>query len=63
MAPRIRKAVSEYAIDPSAHANNVRVMAQSEFNRLRIGNYRVVFQETETEVTVVKIGPRGSVYD
>jgi mRNA interferase RelE/StbE len=63
MTLRIRKAINEYATDPAAHANNVRVMAQSEFSRLRIGNYRVVFQESETEITVVKIGPRGSVYD
>src|SRR6185437_15995711 len=29
----------------------------------RLGDYRVVFEETGTELIVTKIGPRGSVYD
>jgi mRNA-degrading endonuclease RelE of RelBE toxin-antitoxin system len=30
---------------------------------MRVGDYRVVFVETDTEIEVVKIGPRGDVYD
>jgi hypothetical protein len=29
---------------------------------MRIGDYRVVFVETATALTVIKIAPRGSVY-
>lgn len=63
MASRIRTAVTEYAADPAAHANNVRALVGSEFRRLRVGDYRVIFAETETSITVIKIGPRGSVYE
>jgi mRNA interferase RelE/StbE len=31
--------------------------------RLRVGDYRVIFEETADEMIVTKIGPRGSVYD
>ena len=31
--------------------------------RLRVGDFRVIFVEAEDEITIVKIGPRGSVYD
>ena len=30
--------------------------------RLRVGNFRVIFEETEAEILVTKIGP-GGVYD
>ena len=35
----------------------------SDAYRLRVGDYRVVFYFTETTVEIVKIGPRGSVYE
>jgi mRNA interferase RelE/StbE len=31
--------------------------------RLRVGDFRVLFQETETDVIVLNVGPRGSIYD
>jgi len=30
--------------------------------RLRVGDYRMVFEETETQILVTKFGPRGDVY-
>lgn len=30
--------------------------------RLRVGEFRVIFEETEAEIIVTKIGPRGTVY-
>ncbi len=62
MAGRIRKAVSEYALDPLAHANNVTELVGEQTKRLRVGDFRVIFVESDTEITVVKIGPRGNVY-
>jgi mRNA interferase RelE/StbE len=35
----------------------------SSLKRLRVGDFRVLFEETETEIIVTRIGPRGSVYD
>ena len=63
MAGRLLKAVADYAGDPSSHANNVTRLAGSMAERLRVGDFRVVFEETETEIVVTKIGPRGSIYD
>jgi mRNA interferase RelE/StbE len=31
--------------------------------RLRIGDFRVIFEETADEIRVTRIAPRGSVYD
>ena len=63
MAARIRAKVAAYAENPAAQANNIRALTGSTFTRLRIGDYRVIFEETATEIIVVKIGPRGSAYE
>ena len=63
MAARIRAAITGYAGDPKAHANNVKSLAGSSAKRLRVGDFRVIFDETETAITVTKVGPRGGVYD
>ncbi len=63
MAERIRTAIRAYAADPKAHANNVTPMVGSEAKRMRVGDFRAVFVEAATTITVVKIAPRGNVYD
>lgn len=63
MAVRIRKAIMDYASDPNAHANNLDHLTGMPFKRMRIGEYRVIFEETATEIRVTKVGPRGGVYD
>ncbi len=62
VAARIRGAVSDYAADPAAHTNNVTRLVGSSAKRMRVGDYRVIFEETETELLVTKIGPRGGIY-
>lgn len=62
VASRIRGAVTDYAADQTAHANNVTRLVGSTAKRLRVGNYRVVFEESETELLVTKVAPRGSAY-
>ncbi len=63
MQARILAAVRGYAANPLAHANNVTPLVGSPFKRMRVGDYRVIFAETDTAITVVKIGPRGDVYE
>jgi mRNA interferase RelE/StbE len=46
-----------------AHANNVTALQGSPALRLRVGDYRAVFSETDTEIIVTGLGPRGSIYD
>lgn len=62
-AARIVAKIEDYAADPAAQANNLKMLPGATAKRLRVGDYRVVFEETETEVIVTRIGPRGSVYD
>lgn len=63
MAKRLRQAIADYAADSQAHANNVDPMAGSTAKRMRVGDYRIIFEETDTEILVTKVGPRGNVYD
>jgi mRNA interferase RelE/StbE len=60
---RIIGKIEGYAADAATLANNVKRLTGSTALRLRIGEFRVIFEETETEIIVTKIGPRGAVYD
>jgi mRNA interferase RelE/StbE len=62
-AARLLAKIEAYAVDPAGQANNVKALAGSTALRLRIGDYRIVFEETATEIIVTRIGPRGSVYE
>jgi mRNA interferase RelE/StbE len=63
MAPRIMTKVEDYAADPASLANVVTEIVGKDQLRLRVGDFRVLFRETATEVIVLDIGPRGSIYD
>ena len=63
MAARITAKITDYAEDPDALANVVTEMVGKDYMRLRLGDFRVLFRETATEITVLDIGPRGSIYD
>lgn len=52
-----------YASDPASFANNVLKLADRPGYRLRIGDWRVIFNESAVAIDVVAIGPRGSIYD
>ncbi|RUX02020.1 MAG: type II toxin-antitoxin system RelE/ParE family toxin [Mesorhizobium sp.] len=62
-AERILSKIETYATDASTLANSVKALQGSSALRLRVGDYRVIFEETDQEIIVTKIGPRGSVYD
>jgi mRNA interferase RelE/StbE len=63
VAARIRRVVEEYAEDPAAHANNVTRLVGSSASRMRVGDWRVIFVETEAALSIVRVGPRGGIYD
>jgi mRNA interferase RelE/StbE len=62
MAPRITAKVEDYAEDPASMANMVTELVGTDCRRLRVGDFRVLFRETATEVIVLDVGPRG-IYD
>ncbi|MGD0564220.1 MAG: type II toxin-antitoxin system RelE/ParE family toxin [Roseiarcus sp.] len=62
MAERIAGKLTAYAENPASVANQVTELRGQPFKRLRVGDFRVLFEETETEIIVSDIGPRGSIY-
>ena len=62
-AERILSKIEAYAANPASLANKIKSLQGSSALRLRVGEYRVIFEETDSEIIVTKIGPRGSVYD
>jgi mRNA interferase RelE/StbE len=60
MKHRIKEALRELANDPPS-GDIVKLHGEDGYRR-RVGNYRVVFDITKTEVIVYKIAPRGQAY-
>lgn len=60
VAKRIMAKVERYA---QTGAGNVTPLVGSDARRLRDGDFRVIFVETETQILVTKIGPRGDIYE
>ena len=63
LARRIRSKVDQYAAEPGTLANNVTAMKGSPYVRLRVGDWRVILDDQGRVLQVVKVGPRGGVYD
>ena len=61
-AKRIRGKIEAYAADPASQANNVTALQGRDGIRLRVGDWRVILDDGEV-LAVLKIGPRGGVYD
>ncbi|MCK0198973.1 type II toxin-antitoxin system RelE/ParE family toxin [Ancylobacter sp. 6x-1] len=60
----IRAKLDQYASDPSSLANNVTaIKSEPGYFRLRVLDWRVVFSEDGFVISVIRIAPRGSVYD
>jgi mRNA interferase RelE/StbE len=62
MAGRIAAKLAAYAEHPASIANQVTELRGLPVKRLRVGDFRILFEETETEIIVSDIGPRGSIY-
>ena len=58
-AKRIMAKIERYA---ETGAGDVAQLVGSPAFRLRVGDFRVIFEESETGIVVTKIGPRGEVY-
>ena len=52
MAARITAKIADYAANPAALENVVTEMVGKDYQRLRVGDFRVLFRETATEVIV-----------
>lgn len=55
--------IEQYAAEPMSLANNVKALkGEPGYFRLRVGDWRVLFQEDGSVVAVTKIASRGSAY-
>jgi mRNA interferase RelE/StbE len=62
-ATLIRAKIEQYARDPKSLANNVLKLQNRPGYRLRVGDWRVIFDETKSVVTIRAVRPRGGAYD
>jgi mRNA interferase RelE/StbE len=62
-AKRIRSKIEAYAEDPSSQANNVAKLQGRDGYRLRVGDWRVIFDQDGTVMAILAVGPRGQIYD
>ena len=63
-ATRLIAKIIAYAANPEAQANNIkRLKGMPSLYRLRVGDYRIIFTQTESRMVVIKVEPRGSAYD
>jgi mRNA interferase RelE/StbE len=64
VARLIRDKIEQYAADPASLANNViQLKGGMGERRLRVGDWRVIFREDGTVMAIIRIGPRGGVYE
>lgn len=61
-AEKITTKIAQYAADPAAQANNVTKLVGRPALRLRVGDWRIIFEEDEATISVLAVGPRGGVY-
>jgi mRNA interferase RelE/StbE len=62
-ARQIRAKIDQYAADPASLANNVIQLTGSATKRLRVADFRVLFTEGETTITVLDVGPRSGIHE
>lgn len=60
----VMEKIEALAVDPYSPNNNVRKLTNHPGYRLRVGDWRVVYliHEHELVIVVVRIAPRGEVY-
>lgn len=62
-AKRVRQKVDAYARDPASQANNVVRLKGRDGFRLRVGDWRVIFDKQGNVMAILAIGARGSIYE
>ena len=64
-AQRIREKLDRIATDPHATHRNVTRLQKTPAFRLRVGDWRVIYEIDvhQLRILVLKIGPRGGIYE
>jgi mRNA interferase RelE/StbE len=58
----IRGKIEQYATDPVSLSANVTKLQGREGYRLRVGDWRVIFDEVGNVLAILEIGSRGGIY-
>ncbi len=58
----IRSKIDQYARDPASLSNNVIRLQGREGWRLRVGEWRVIFDDDGAVLAILAIGPGGGIY-
>ena len=61
-ARRIRAGIAQYADEPGVRAHHVMKLKGRDGFRLRVGNWRVLFDVNGSVLEILEIGSRGSIY-
>jgi mRNA interferase RelE/StbE len=60
----IRSKIEQYAAEPASLANNVKALkGEPGVFRLRVGDWRVLFNEDGEIIAIIRIAPRGAAYE
>jgi mRNA interferase RelE/StbE len=62
IARQIVAKIEQYARDPRSLERNVTKLQGREGYRLRVGSWRVIFDEAGNVLEILEIGPRGGIY-
>jgi mRNA interferase RelE/StbE len=62
-AKRIRSKIEQYAADPASQVSNIVKLQGRDGYRLRVGDWRVIFDEDGNVIAILEIGPRGGIYE
>ena len=61
---RVIAKIEQYAIDPASLAKQVIMLTGSKYRRLRVGNYRVIFNfESDGIMIVLRVRHRREAYE
>ena len=61
-ARRIRARIADYAAEPDVRAHHVMKLKGRDGFRLRVGNWRILFDVNGSVLEILEIGSRGSIY-
>jgi mRNA interferase RelE/StbE len=63
LAKRIRSKIEQYAADPASQVSSIVKLQGRDGYRLRVGDWRVIFDEDGNVIAILEIGPRGGIYE
>jgi mRNA interferase RelE/StbE len=59
----IDEKIEQYARDPGSLSRNLSRLQGRPGFRLRVGDWRIIFDQDGNILTILDIGPRGGIYD